>query len=38
VECEAHVVTLKNAALPGDRGVLNPLLEKWQDGVSTHAV
>jgi hypothetical protein len=33
VECEAHVVTLKNAALPGDRGVLNPLLEKWQDGA-----
>lgn len=27
------MVALKHAALPGDRGVLNPLLEKWQDGV-----
>lgn len=33
VEVEAHVVALKHAALPGDRGVLNPLLEKWQDGA-----
>jgi len=33
VEVEAHVVTLRNAALPGDSGVLNPLLEKWQDGA-----
>jgi hypothetical protein len=31
------VVALKHAALPGDRGVLNPLLEKWQDGVRTRA-
>jgi hypothetical protein len=29
------VVALKHAALPNDRGVLNPLLEKWQDGVRT---
>ena len=29
------MVALKHAALPGDRGVLNPLLEKWQDGVRT---
>jgi hypothetical protein len=33
VEVEAHVVALRNATLPGDRGVLNPLLEKWQDGA-----
>lgn len=32
VEVEAHVVTIRNAALPDDRGILNPLLEKWQDG------
>lgn len=36
VEAEAHVVSLRNAALDNDRGVINPLLEKWQDGsVST---
>ena len=29
------MVALKHAALPNDRGVLNPLLEKWQDGVRT---
>mmetsp|Transcript_1853 Transcript_1853/g.5429 ORF Transcript_1853/g.5429 Transcript_1853/m.5429 type:complete len:488 (+) Transcript_1853:199-1662(+) len=36
VEVEAHVVTLRNAALPDDRGILNPLIGKWLDGsVST---
>ena len=32
VEVEAHVVTLRNAALPDDRGILNPLIGKWLDG------
>lgn len=36
VKVEAHVVTLRNAALPDDRGILNPLIGKWLDGsVST---
>jgi hypothetical protein len=34
VEVEAHVVTIRNAALPDDRGILNPLVEKWQDGCA----
>lgn len=32
VEVEAHAVTVKNAAAPDDKGVLNPILKKWQDG------
>lgn len=34
VEVEAHVVTLRNAALPDDRGILNPLIGKWLDGCT----
>lgn len=34
MEVEAHVMTIRNAALPDDRGILNPLLEKWQDGCT----
>mmetsp|Transcript_6515 Transcript_6515/g.18757 ORF Transcript_6515/g.18757 Transcript_6515/m.18757 type:complete len:521 (-) Transcript_6515:416-1978(-) len=33
VEVEYHVVTIRNAALPDDRGLLNPILEKHQDGA-----
>jgi len=32
VEVEAHVVTVKNAGLPDDDGLLNPLLEKYKEG------
>ncbi len=35
VEVEYHVVTIRNAALPDDRGLLNPILEKHQDGCPT---
>lgn len=31
VEVEAHVVTIKNAAMADDAGLLNPLLKRWQD-------
>ena len=32
MEVEAHVVTIKNAGLPDDEGLLNPLLEKYKEG------
>lgn len=32
LEVEAHVVTLRDAARPGDEGLLLPLLRKWHDG------
>ena len=31
MEVEAHVVTIKNAAMADDAGLLNPLLKRWQD-------
>ena len=32
VEVEAHVVMIKNAALPKQEGILSPLLEKQLEG------
>ena len=32
MEVEAHVVTVRHACEPPPKGILNPLLEKWQDG------
>ena len=34
MEVEAHVVTIKNAALSDDEGLLNPLLEKYKEGCA----
>ena len=34
MEVEAHVVTIKNAGLSDDAGLLNPLLEKYKEGCA----
>ena len=36
VVVEAFVVTIKGAALPGKRGLLQPLLRRYQAGLSSH--
>lgn len=38
LEVETHVVTLRDAMLPGDDGLLLPLLHKWHDGCALFRV
>jgi len=38
VVCKTHVVTLRDAMLPGDDGLLLPLLHKWHDGCALFRV